>query len=110
MNEKKRKTLEEIEKTLKENEAFLREKFKVKEIGIFGSYVRGEQKEKSDVDMFVEFYESVSLLHLVGLENFLTDLIGIKADIGTKKSIKPRIKEQVLKEAIIIPICEKEAK
>ena len=47
------------------------------------------------------------MLHLAGLENFLTDLIGIKADIGTKKSIKPRIKEQVLKEAVIIPVGEK---
>ena len=47
------------------------------------------------------------MLHLAGLENFLTDLIGIKANIGTKKSIKPRIKEQVLKEAVIIPVGEK---
>jgi len=101
------KTLKEIEKILKENKAILAERFKVKEIGIFGSYVRGEQKEKSDVDMFVEFSEPVSLLHLAGLENFLTDLIGIKADIGTKKSLKPRIKEQVLKEAVIIPVGEK---
>ena len=101
------KTLKEIEKILKENKAILAERFKVKEIGIFGSYVRGEQKKKSDVDIFVEFSEPVSLLHLAGLENFLTDLIGIKADIGTKKSLKPRIKEQVLKEAAIIPVGEK---
>jgi len=101
------KTLKEIEKILKENKAILAERFKVKEIGIFGSYVRGEQKKKSDVDIFVEFSEPVSLLHLAGLENFLTDLIGIKADIGTKKSLKPRIKEQVLKEAVIIPVGEK---
>ena len=101
------KTLKEIEKILKENKAILAERFKVQEIGIFGSYVRGEQKKKSDVDIFVEFSEPVSLLHLAGLENFLTDLIGIKADIGTKKSLKPRIKEQVLKEAVIIPVGEK---
>ena len=101
------KTFKEIEKILKENKAILAERFKVKEIGIFGSYVRGEQKKKSDVDIFVEFSEPVSLLHLAGLENFLTDLIGIKADIGTKKSLKPRIKEQVLKEAVIIPVGEK---
>ncbi len=107
MKQKGKKGLEELKKTLKENEAILKEKFKVRELGIFGSYVRGEQKEKSDVDMFVEFNEPVSLLHLVELENFLTDLIGIKADIGTKNSIKPRIKEQVLKEAIIIPMHEK---
>ena len=89
---------------MKENESILKDKFEVKEIGIFGSYVRSEQQENSDVDMFVEFKEPVSLFHLLGLENFITDLIGIKADIGTKNSIKPRIKEQVLKEAFIIPM------
>lgn len=65
------------------------ERFKVKEIGIFGSYVGGEQKKKSDVDMFVEFNEPVSLLHLLGLENFIMDLIGIKADIRTKIPLNP---------------------
>jgi len=94
------KTLKEIEKILKENKAILAERFKVKEIGIFGSYVRGEQKEKSDVDILVSFYEPISLLKLVSLENFLTDLTGVKVDIVPKEDIRPELKERILGEVI----------
>ena len=96
------KTLKEIEKILKENKATLAERFKVKEIGIFGSYVRGEQKEKSDVDILVSFYEPISLLKLVSLENFLTDLTGVKVDIVPKEDIRPELKERILGEVIYL--------
>ncbi len=96
------KTLKEIEKVLKENKAILAERFKVKEIGIFGSYVRGEQKEKSDVDILVSFYEPISLLKLVSLENFLTDLTGVKIDIVPKEDIRPELKERILGEVIYL--------
>jgi len=55
----KMKTRKGLEETLKRFKPFLREKFKVKEIGIFGSYVRGEEAEESDVDILVEFYEPI---------------------------------------------------
>jgi len=96
------KTLKEIEKILKENKAILAERFKVKEIGIFGSYVRGEQKEKSDVDILVSFYEPISLLKLVSLENFLTDLTGVKVDIVPKEDIRPELKERILGEVMYL--------
>jgi len=96
------KTLKEIEKILKENKAILAERFKVKEIGIFGSYVRGEQKEKSDVDILVSFYEPISLLKLVSLENFLTDLTGVKVDIVPKEDIRLELKERILGEVIYL--------
>ncbi|HEC67206.1 MAG TPA: DNA polymerase beta [Candidatus Desulfofervidus auxilii] len=96
------KTLKEIEKILKENKAILAERFKVKEIGIFGSYVRGEQKEKSDVDILVSFYEPISLLKLVSLENFLSALTGVKIDIVPKEDIRPELKERILGEVIYL--------
>jgi len=96
------KTLKEIEKILKENKAILAERFKVQEIGIFGSYVRGEQKEKSDVDILVSFYEPISLLKLVSLENFLTDLTGVKIDIVPKEDIRPELKERILGEVMYL--------
>ena len=96
------KTLKEIEKILKENKAILAERFKVKEIGIFGSYVRGEQKEKSDVDILVSFYEPISLLKLVSLENFLSALTGAKIDIVPKEDIRPELKERILGEVIYL--------
>ena len=96
------KTLKEIEKILKENKAILAERFKAQEIGIFGSYVRGEQKEKSDVDILVSFYEPISLLKLVSLENFLTDLTGVKIDIVPKEDIRPELKERILGEVMYL--------
>ena len=96
------KTLKKIEKILKENKAILAERFKVQEIGIFGSYVRGEQKEKSDVDILVSFYEPISLLKLVSLENFLTDLTGVKIDIVPKEDIRPELKERILGEVMYL--------
>ena len=96
------KTLKEIEKILKENKAILAERFKVQEIGIFGSYVRGEQKEKSDVDILVSFYEPISLLKLVSLENFLSALTGVKVDIVPKEDIRPELKERILGEVIYL--------
>ena len=80
----------------------LRKKFKVKEIGLFGSYVRGEQKEISDVDILVEFEETPTLLEFVELENYLTELLGVKVDLVMKRALKPTIKEFVLKEVVYI--------
>ena len=99
---KERKTLREIEKILNENEAILREKFNVKELGIFGSYVRREQKNKRDVDILVEFYKPPDLFTFIELEDFLSALLGIKVDLVMKSTLKPRIRERILKEAIYL--------
>jgi len=96
------KTLEEIKNILAEHKEELREKYKVKEIGIFGSYVRGEQKKGSDVDILVEFEEPVSLLKLVSLENFLKEIVGVKVEVIPKKDIRVELKERILKEAIYL--------
>ena len=80
----------------------LRQKYKVKEIGIFGSYARQEQKKKSDVDVLVTFYETIDLFSFIELENHLSDLFGIKVDLVMKEGIKPRLKEKILSEAIYV--------
>jgi hypothetical protein len=61
---------------IKKNMPYFTEKYKVKTIGVFGSYVRGEQKKKSDVDVLVEFHEPISLLEFVALERELSERIG----------------------------------
>lgn len=96
------KTFDEIRKTLSEHKSELREKYKVKEIGVFGSYVRGEQKRKSDVDILVEFEgpSSMSLLDFIGLENYLSDVLGVKVDLVEKQALKPRIGKRVLEEVV----------
>ena len=80
----------------------MRKRFKVKTIGVFGSYVRGEQKRQSDVDLLVEFEEPVGLFEFMDLEMYLTDLLGVKVDLVSKKALKPHIGERILKEVTMI--------
>ena len=96
--------LEEIREILARHREELKERFRVKEIGIFGSYVRGEEKEGSDLDVLVEFEEDakLSLLDVVGLEIALSDLLGVKVDLVEKKNLKPHIGERILKEVIYV--------
>jgi len=98
------KTLEEIKNILSKHKGELREKYKVKEIGIFGSFIRGEQKKNSDVDVLVEFEKSasLSLLDFIRLENYLSDVLGIKVDLVEKHTLKPRIGKHVLEEVVTV--------
>ena len=94
--------LNQIMETLKEHKRELEEKFKVKEIGIFGSYVKGEERKRSDVDILVEFKEPVGLFEFMELEEYLSKLIGLKVDLVSKKALKPIIGEYILKEVVYI--------
>ncbi len=96
------KSVDEIKKTLQEHRAVLREQYKVKEIGIFGSYVRGEQAESSDVDILVEFCEPVGFFAFLDLEEFLSGLLGIKVDLVSKGALKPRIGQFILEEMVAV--------
>lgn len=95
-------TLNEVKYKIKERKADLEQNFRVKGIGIFGSYVRGDQKDKSDVDVLVEFDEPVSLLGVVKLENYLSDLLQIKVDLVPQKDIRQELREKILKETIYL--------
>ncbi|HIE22936.1 MAG TPA: nucleotidyltransferase [Candidatus Korarchaeota archaeon] len=99
-----KKSFDEIKRILKKHERELKEKYGVKEIGIFGSYLRGEAKEESDIDILVEFnpYTRISLLEFVELENYLSDLLGIKVDLVEKSSLKPRIGKRILAEVVYL--------
>ena len=96
------KTIGKIGEILASHKNELRERFKVKELGVFGSYVRGEEKETSDIDILVEFEEPVSLLGLVSLENRLSDLFGLKVDLVPKREIRPELKEKIIKEVVYL--------
>jgi len=91
--------LKEIEEMLKIYKPFLREKFKVKEIGIFGSYTRGEESEESDVDVLVEFYEPIGW-EIFDLKEFLEEILGKEVDLVTVKALKPQLEDRVLKEVV----------
>ena len=96
------KTLEEIKTILNYHKDELRERYKVKEIGIFGSFVRGEQKESSDLDILVEYETVPGLLKFLELEIYLEELLGTKVDLVRKQAIKPRLKDVILKEVTYI--------
>jgi len=94
--------LERIIKTLKSLEREIKKGYKAEIIGIFGSYVRGEEKESSDVDILVRFLERATLFDFVGLANFLEEKLTIKVDIVPVDTVREEIKAQVLKEAVYL--------
>lgn len=93
-------SLEKILEILRQQIPILAERYNVETLEIFGSYVRSEQKKDSDLDVLVTFKEDPSLLTYIAIENYLSDLLGIKVDLVMKDSLKPKIGQQILREAI----------
>lgn len=93
---------EELLNALKALKPEITVRFKVREIALFGSFVREEQTVNSDVDVVVEFDEDADLLTLVALGQFLEERLQRKVDLGTKRSLRSGIREQVLKEMAMI--------
>ena len=81
----------------------LRERYGVQSLGIFGSYLRGEQRKRSDLDILVEFNNgSLTLFQFVELRNFLSDLLGVKVDLVEKRALKPAIGKHILEEVVFV--------
>jgi len=96
------RNFEEIKEILSKFKPIAQEKYKVKELGVFGSYVRGEQNAASDVDILIDFEQTPSLLKFIELEDYLSDAIGIKVDLVMKRVLKPKISNNILAEVIYI--------
>lgn len=98
------KTLDEIGRILQTEKAYLAEHYGVIEIGIFGSYVRGDQQPDSDIDILIELERPsrISLLGLVDLEYYLSDLLGAEVDVAIKRNLRKRIGRRILSE--VVPI------
>jgi predicted nucleotidyltransferase len=93
------KSLAEIKAILAEHKAELAEKYAVAEIGVFGSVVRGEARDDSDVDLLVAFNKPIGLIKFIGLEFLLQDLLGVpKVDLVTRNALKPYIGQYILRE------------
>ena len=93
-------TLSRILTILRQHRGTLRERFKIGEVGVFGSVVRGDTHSGSDVDILVEFTEPVSLLGLVSIENYLSDILGIKADVVPREDIRIELKDRIEREVV----------
>ena len=98
------RTLEEIRAELKILKPIIRERFQVDTIGIFGSYSRGEQNEKSDIDLVVTLVEpnSFDLLDLIALKRYLRRKLKSKVDVSLKRSLNEEIRERVLRETVYV--------
>jgi len=89
---------EQIMETLRKHDEVLRTRFKVKSIGLFGSFVRGEQRKRSDIDLLVEFEETISMFDFIRLEDYLAQALGHRVDLVMKSALKLRLGERILAE------------
>ena len=96
------RSVEEVKAILKEHKDEVVQKYKVSEIGIFGSFVRGEQKKRSDIDILVDFYEIPDLLKFIEMERYLQRLLREKVDLVDKQGIRSQLKDIILKEVVYI--------
>lgn len=87
---------------LRELEPTIAARYKAKTIGLFGSFVRGEQHAESDIDLLVEFEDGADLFDLVGLTQHLEETLQRKVDIVPKRALRTELREAVLREVIAV--------
>jgi len=93
-------TLDKIFEELRGHLPELRQRYKVKSLGVFGSRLRGDQRRRSDLDLLVEFYEPPSFFEFLDLQDCLSHLSGIKVDLVMKSALKPVIGQAILREVV----------
>ena len=92
------KTFEEIKELLQKHKEEFREQYGLKGIGIFGSYIKGEQKEKSDLDILIELDKPIGFVRFMRFESALSQLVGVRVEMVTRKALKPHIGKRILQE------------
>jgi hypothetical protein len=96
------KTRDQILTFLAQNKKLFQDRYHIIRIGLFGSYARGEQTLKSDIDLLVEFEENTQDLYdlKIKIKDFFKESLDVEVDICREKYIKPRIKSSILKETV----------
>jgi len=103
IREKNQIEKELVIKKLKKIKNHLRKEYGIEKIGLFGSLVRNEQNESSDIDLLIEIQaEMLSLIKYMKLKFFLEDVLGRKVDLVLNRAIKPRLRERILREVIYV--------
>ncbi len=101
MRKKTNPQLTRAKRILRRDLPAIRARYKIKSLGLFGSYIHGEQRKRSDLDVLVELDDpNLSLIKFIEMENHLTDLLGVKVDLVEKSGLKPRIGERILQEVV----------
>ncbi len=93
---------EEILKVLDELKVEIKEQYKVKKIGLFGSYVNGDQKRSSDIDVLVQFEDGADLFDFVGLGLFLEEKLDLKVDVVPENALRSELRDSVLKQVAYV--------
>jgi predicted nucleotidyltransferase len=96
------KSLSEIQAILREHAPELRERYGITNLAVFGSVVRGEAREESDIDILADFQRSIGLLALCSAENRLIDLLGAEVDLIPRDGVRPELKERIYAEAVAV--------
>jgi uncharacterized protein len=92
--------LKEIKEKIDSKREHLGIAYNVNNISVFGSYAKNNQTDESDLDLLVEFTKPVSLLKLIALENYLSDLLDLKVDLVPKENLRTELEETIIKEAL----------
>ncbi len=93
---------ENIVTRLKELKLTIATRYKVREIGLFGSFVRGEQEVSSDIDLLVEFEEEADLFDLIGLALYLEEIFQRQVDVVPRQALRSELQESVLQQVVSI--------
>ncbi len=95
-------TLAEVKEILKGYKDEIRKRYKAEILGVFGSYARGEQNEKSDVDILVRFLEGATLFDLVELGDFLEEKLGINVDIVSENAVRKELRDRIEEDLVAL--------
>lgn len=101
-NSSRRNGYKKYLRTIRDHWDTIQKRYKVKEIGIFGSVVRREVKKRSDIDILVEYEELPDLLEFINLENYLESILKKKVDLVEKHGLRPELKDQILSEVVYL--------
>ena len=93
---------ENILTKLRALKSVITEQYKAKNLELFGSYIRGEQAESSDIDILVDFKDGADLFDLIGLAQFLEEKLQRKVDVVPKRALRPELRDEVFKEAVSV--------
>lgn len=89
-------------KLIRAEKETIQRQYLVKSLLLFGSVARDQAMPGSDIDLIVEFNQTVGLFHFIALKQYLEEILGCKVDLATYRSLKPYIKQQVLEEAVLV--------
>ncbi len=94
--------LDAVIDAIAEVKPLIRERYRVKEMAVFGSFVRGEEKPDSDIDLLTVFDNDADLFDLTGLAGFLENILSRKVDVISAKGLREELRKTVMEEAIQI--------